>query len=520
MLGNCIGDDVELWGECYPINLTELDLIGNKLSGEIPSAIGTLINLRTIRIDQNQLVGEIPPEIGNLTKLETLYLNYNQLSGQIPQEIWTLTNLRVLSLSDNKLEGEIPTEILNLENLYSFRVSNNQLSGVFPEDICSMGNELNYSMYIDIRDNCFSAPFPSCVQEENSFFIDNQKISDVCGDCDNCETCDNENSNDCIQDCDGNWGGTNFSCDIEDCTGNLGGMDFLCNENDCRDPLNCSDCYGCEDNCCPNYCDANYYYYDYGCSNTFCQSGGQSDFCPNGCTEDGCLVTDCAGVLGGSTVEDCAGVCGGTHEDSDCGTVNDIDGNTYKTIKIGGQDWMAENLKTTHYRNGEALDYSYYDDNPSESETYGSLYDWYTVIDDRGMCPEVWHVPSDEEWQELELFLGMDVSEVSQSGSRGTNEGSKLAGIPEFWHDGADNMPSDLVSDSEFGTSGFNAIPGGKRGISDGGYSHMGTTAYFWTSSGWGNDFAYHRKLYSANLDIDRYGSDKFSGYSIRCLKD
>ena len=90
ILGNCIGDDVELWGECYPINLTELDLVSNKLSGEIPSAIGTLINLTRLRLDNNQLVGEIPLEIGNLVNLEYLHLNDNQLNGVIPIDICNL----------------------------------------------------------------------------------------------------------------------------------------------------------------------------------------------------------------------------------------------------------------------------------------------------------------------------------------------------------------------------------------------------------------------------------------------
>jgi uncharacterized protein (TIGR02145 family) len=152
--------------------------------------------------------------------------------------------------------------------------------------------------------------------------------------------------------------------------------------------------------------------------------------------------------------------------------VCDIDGNCYETIQIGEQLWMAENLKVTHYNDGSEIPnitnngewnglssgaYGDYDNNPPNSETYGRLYNWYTVDDDRGVCPEGWHVPSDEEIKQLEMYLGMSAEEANGTGDRGTNEGSKLAGNSDLWNDGV------LVNNSEFGTSGFNALPAGYR---------------------------------------------------------
>ncbi len=92
------------------------------------------------------------------------------------------------------------------------------------------------------------------------------------------------------------------------------------------------------------------------------------------------------------------------------GTVSDIEGNTYKTIKIGTQTWMAENLKTTKYKDGSEIpnitNNGDYDNNPANSETYGRLYNWYTVDDDKGVCPEGWHVPDDAEYTVLTDYLG------------------------------------------------------------------------------------------------------------------
>jgi len=103
---------------------------------------------------------------------------------------------------------------------------------------------------------------------------------------------------------------------------------------------------------------------------------------------------------------------------------------------------MAENLKVTNYNNGDEIHnitngsdwiglstgaYGDYDNNPTNSETFGKLYNWYTVDDDSGVCPEGWHVPSDEEFMELEMYLGMSEEDANSEGYRGTDEGSKLA---------------------------------------------------------------------------------------------
>jgi uncharacterized protein (TIGR02145 family) len=108
-------------------------------------------------------------------------------------------------------------------------------------------------------------------------------------------------------------------------------------------------------------------------------------------------------------------------------SITDIQGNTYKIVKIGDQWWMAENLRTTQYANGEEIPhitndtdwantnagaYCYYDDNTVNTKLYGNLYNWYTINDERGVCPVGWHVPSDSEWMTLEIYLGMSPSEA------------------------------------------------------------------------------------------------------------
>ncbi|MDZ7722211.1 MAG: FISUMP domain-containing protein [candidate division KSB1 bacterium] len=212
------------------------------------------------------------------------------------------------------------------------------------------------------------------------------------------------------------------------------------------------------------------------------------------------------------------------------GTVTDIDGNTYKTIKIGDQWWMAENLKVTHYSNGDTIPnvtsnsewmnlesgaYCAYDNSESNAETFGYLYNWYAVDDSRNIAPEGWHVPTDDEWKELEMALGMSQSKTDIVGWRGNNsQGSKLADNASLWSDG------DLKNNSAFGASGFNALPGGysldNRVYDDG----IGNDAYFWSSSESYSYHAWYRHLNYSSTYVGRNERSKRTGFSIRCVRD
>jgi len=210
-------------------------------------------------------------------------------------------------------------------------------------------------------------------------------------------------------------------------------------------------------------------------------------------------------------------------------SVTDIDGNVYQTLVIGDHEWMTENLKVTHYRNGDAIPhisdngdwtstssgaYCVYDNNSSNADTFGNLYNWYAVNDSRGLAPEGWHVPTDEEIMELEMYLGMSESEANDTGMRGTNEGSKLAGNADLWIDGA------LEENSEFGTSGISFLPGGYRYYYGGYYYNMSYNGSFWSSTETNSSNAWYRKLSSNYTDVTRYNYSKRYGFSVRCVRD
>jgi len=212
------------------------------------------------------------------------------------------------------------------------------------------------------------------------------------------------------------------------------------------------------------------------------------------------------------------------------GTVTDIDGNVYQTIIIGDQEWMMENLKVTHYRNGDPIPhltnnddwtstssgaYCYYNNSSANGDTYGALYNWYAVNDSRGIAPEGWHVPTDDDWKELEMYLGMTQAQADDTGWRGTNEGSKLAGNSDLWNNGA------LENNAEFGTSGFSSLPGGYRSsyYGDGTFHHIGNDAHFWSSSEYSSGYAWLRTLLYVYSEVGRYVSYKWCGFSVRCIR-
>jgi len=198
------------------------------------------------------------------------------------------------------------------------------------------------------------------------------------------------------------------------------------------------------------------------------------------------------------------------------GSFSDIDGNTYMTIQIGDQTWMAENLKVTKYRNGDAITkvtdgptwaslsteaYCFYDNTDSNGDTYGALYNWYAVVDSRNIAPEGWHVPTDAEWTTLSTYLGG----TSVAGGKLKETGTSHWIISNF---GATNE------------TGFTALPGGYRDESDGSYSTIGTEGLFWSATADGSLGAWLRRLANGSSHLDRDDAGNEGGCAIRCLRD
>jgi uncharacterized protein (TIGR02145 family) len=192
-------------------------------------------------------------------------------------------------------------------------------------------------------------------------------------------------------------------------------------------------------------------------------------------------------------------------------SIYDVEGNKYRTIQIGTQTWMAENLRSTKLNDDTeipfVLDVNKWSDltTPgycwfnSDSVSWGALYNWYTV--NTGLlCPQGWHVPGDEEWTVLTDYLG------------GKNDaGGKLkeTGTGKWYtpNTGATNE------------SGFTAIPTGYR-HSNGGFNSLSRYAYFWTSTEWSETGAWYRDVYFGYISVDRSNSNKRSGLTVRCIKD
>ena len=129
------------------------------------------------------------------------------------------------------------------------------------------------------------------------------------------------------------------------------------------------------------------------------------------------------------------------------------------------------------------------------------------------VCPEGFHVPSDEEYMTLEMALGMSEEEANNTGNRGTNEGSKLASNAYLWNDG------NLVNNSEFGSSGFNGLPGGYRNYYNGSYYFISLNGYFWSSSERSSNKAWDRLLYYGSSNVYRNYFNKQNGFSVRCVR-
>jgi len=193
--------------------------------------------------------------------------------------------------------------------------------------------------------------------------------------------------------------------------------------------------------------------------------------------------------------------------------VKDIDRNEYKTVKIGSNIWMAENLKTTRYNDGTDIPlvrdnndwqkyqagYSWYNNEEAENKnTYGALYNWYAVNTNK-LCPTGWHVPTHAEYS----FL-LDPSFRDSIGGNLKETGSV------HW-----NLPNTGATDQ----TGFTALPGGYRGLSGNFYS-KGEQGIWWTSTS-DNDFV-GVSWYLRNDDsrFSPHWTSKRGGFSVRCIMD
>ena len=177
------------------------------------------------------------------------------------------------------------------------------------------------------------------------------------------------------------------------------------------------------------------------------------------------------------------------------------DGKTYKTVTIGSQIWMAENL------NFESPDSWCYADSASYGVTYGRLYTWEEA---RKVAPPGWHLPSDEEWKTLEIYLGMTEEETEITLLRGDGQGTKLKS-----EDGWEVENGKLAGYNE---TGFNGLPGGFR-LWDGTYIDMGKRGSWWSSTPF-DIYAVRRTLFLNESGIDRDPATRTLGFSIRCVKD
>jgi len=197
------------------------------------------------------------------------------------------------------------------------------------------------------------------------------------------------------------------------------------------------------------------------------------------------------------------------------GTITDVrDGKTYKTVKIGNQWWMAKNLNIGKHvqsiNTGEfhfdmfdndTIEKYCYDNNEAYCDTFGGLYEWHEMMQYdniegiQGICPNDWHIPTDEEWKILEMELGMSQEEANNTGFRGTDQGTQL---------------------KIGGTSGFDVLLAGVRGSNSGNLLKIGSSGYFWSST----KLTGGRRLTLSSSQVNRDHYFTPNGFSVRCIKD
>lgn len=220
--------------------------------------------------------------------------------------------------------------------------------------------------------------------------------------------------------------------------------------------------------------------------------------------------------------------------------VMDKDGNIYKTVIINGVEWMAENLRVTRYSDGTEIStglndtqwqstssgaYAVY---PAESidgietnndvlEAYGALYNWYSISNQRNICPVGWRVPTDHDWSELTNYV-VTVNDIDIGNQL---KSCRQVDSPSGGECSTYEHPRWESHSTHFGTNSFefSALPGGIR-YNNGSFLGIGTQANFWSASSQNVDYAFYMGFYNNNGNVSRSIEHKNMGYSVRCLKD
>ena len=213
------------------------------------------------------------------------------------------------------------------------------------------------------------------------------------------------------------------------------------------------------------------------------------------------------------------------------GTVKDIDGNLYDTLAIGTQVWLVQNLRTTHFQNGDSIPnitvdslwsqtttgaYCSYNRDASNAGKYGLLYNWYAVTDSRNIAPAGWHVATDAEWTTLENYLIANGYNYNDS-TYGNFFAKSLAATTD-WASSINiaAIGNDLTKNNK---SGFIALPGGYR-YSDGTFHDLSFYGFWWSPSTIVSTTDYFRLLNNNNWNDLRGLYSKKAGLSIRCVKN
>ncbi len=230
--------------------------------------------------------------------------------------------------------------------------------------------------------------------------------------------------------------------------------------------------------------------------------------------------------------------------------VTDIDGNDYITVIIGDQEWMAENLRVTRYRDGTAIPtgldntewvnttigaYAVYDHNAGNTDgidspeemvaIYGKLYNWFAVDNSSGLCPDGWSVPGNADWTQLAHYVasqGYPIEWDNPNGGGNALKSCRQVDSPMGGDCDTSEHPRWDAHDTHYGFNefGFSSLPGGYRWGTSGNYSFIGKFSFWWSSSESMETDAYHRQTGFTNGSLFGAITIKNYGFAIRCLRD